>query len=1255
MDSGEELQNISNELIAECPLDFEEYPVQLDVGTVYYESTYQQLARDRDDLRQRYEREKRERESLETKYHCEFDQKVYCEEELSELSRSLSKYEEELHTLRLENSHLKAQFGQLKSAIQTRMSSVAVGVTQIGKIGESSSGNGFSFIANSTDEVSSNELYNQEVALLAQENELFKHIIDVIDKQDNSKVIVDEGVSGQSDERLRWFESEDVARFEREKAQLEDHVKELERSNIELERTLEDVRKKAEDNLRACKRENKVLESELYSQSTVVEDYEVQMAQIKQTYEGEIQQLELKLEMEVTSTKQLQQQSQQLELSIRKLEEERKELLVKIEEAYKAENEMVEERTALEERYSRDFIELRRTFEEENQKKEEMSIELERLANELVESEKQKNEMEASFFHEAQELRIQLEKERDEIYSYLNSAAVTQVMQSNVTSANQLSGYFSNPSGTQTLIKDEEWKMKLTEEVRKKEKLEAENKKLLYQVNELLEQNRGNGGSNTTSVTEHAQRLDYDRNNKMSYSDNDEKVRDLKVEIEELREHYRVLEKDAKKMKDLENKNIELCEEIEEITVKKDGMVKKQKELVKELDNSLASVQQVEDKNRQLAEEVENLSRKMRQMEENFRSEKEDWMRNYTKEKTVQTNDLLSEKESIERKYNEQTKINRNLEAEKNSLETRIFDLEREKESIERKKSEIMSNLTEEIHFERGRAKMIKDELDKSVEIFKKKTEQLETSLYEKKKRYDEEIRVLAEEKQRIRVDLENEKEAYRRRFEEERKMMEGRINEIEAKLRKQTTVSNDFVQSQVAGVIDYDAGSANVAINQSGLNSSNHQIVSDLKRQIETLRSENGALQDTIRDTERKHRREVDDLEYDFEQKSRRVKNEIEEEFRRKIDVYERQLENIKGQTSSSQDISQVIGTVSDKRGHQGMSQLVIEHKEQMDGLRKQVKLQMDAFKIENQNLKKELQDERNNLKGHRKDEVTLLHSTVHKLTEELKRLKKERENLLSKLRKEKGNCSKQIIEMNETVSKVRDECEKKIREEKENAQRSMNDLKKTLALTESRMRSIEEKYRKELHQQEVKFEYKKTELEHNTSDLEIRLRESLQIEYKIALEKEKEKFEETLRVLRKEITSLQEQRKQIQTKITQRQSMQSSHSLLVDRNWSSRKASFYKSQADTEYGISISRETEHLENRIADLERKVEVLKKEKKDINTSYRQEKMQIQEKFDRERDRVEEKYRKKIEDLKRRLHASTLQIQPFLLSSNKWVC
>ena len=185
---------------------------------------------------------------------------------------------------------------------------------------------------------------------------------------------------------------------------------------------MNDVQSKADDNLRVYQRENKELENELYSQSTVLEDYEVQISQMKQSYEEEIHQMEVKLEIEISNNKQFQEQTHQLERNICKLEEERKELLLRIEEAYKAENEVMEERNVLEESYSRDVIELRRTLEEEIQKKTEMSMEIERLMSELIESDKQKKEMEARFFQEAQELKIQLLKEREGVYAYLNGA-----------------------------------------------------------------------------------------------------------------------------------------------------------------------------------------------------------------------------------------------------------------------------------------------------------------------------------------------------------------------------------------------------------------------------------------------------------------------------------------------------------------------------------------------------------------------------------------------------------------------------------------------------------------------------------------------------------------------------------------------------------------------------------------------------------------------------------------------------------------
>lgn len=1264
MDSEEQQQEQHHEVgsyqlpLADIALDFETDPVQLDFGKVYYETTYQQLVRDRDDLRQRYERERRERESLEIKFHHEFDQKVYFEEKLSELSRNLSSYEEELQALRLENSHLKAQFGQLRSAIQTRVTSGTMGMTQGGIAGASLRSSGV-FVVDSTNDRSSvagsTEMYKQEVALLAQENELFKQIIDFIDKQEHSKVIIEQSVSAQSNERHRGVEHDEFVRLEREKIQLEERVRELERSLREQEKLLDDVHNKAEDNLRVYKRESKVLEKELYSHSTVFEDYEVQISQMKQSYEEEIHQIEIKLEIEVTNNKQLQEQTHQLERNVRKLEEERKELLLKIEDAYKVENEVVEERTVLEESYSRDFIDLRRNLEEQIQKKEELSLEIERLMGELIDSDKQKKEMEARFFHEAQELKIQLDKEREEIYSYLNGAAVNQVMmQSNIAQQTQQPGAHFISNGTQMLTKEEDWRMKLNEEIRKKERLEEENKRLLYQINDLLEQNVA-GGAIITTNGKHS--LDQEVS-KTSYSGNNQKLKDLQVEIDELRGNCRILETDAKKKKEVENKNIELSEEIEELTFKKDEMIRKQKELMKELDNSLSSVQQMEDKNRRLAEEVENLSRKIRQMEDNFRNEREDWIRNYTKEKTLQISELLSEKGTIERKYSEQVKTNKSMEAEINSFETRIYDLERAKERLERNKSEMTTHLTEEISFERSRTKTIKDELDKSVEVFKKQTEQLEASLYEKKRKYDEEIRNLEEEKQRIRADLENEKETYKRRFEEERKSMEKRINEIEAKLRQQTANGSVLVPNQVTCSFGYDESFASGPVNQPGLSSST-QSISDLKKQVDTLRSENKELQETLQDTERKYRREINDLEYDSEQKIKKVKIEIEDDFRRKIDEYERQIEELKKAISEGNTYSQEkvtgLGDEKDKRKivygvSEHMSHLMKEHNEQMDELRRQIKIQMEAFENEKQNLKRELQEERQSTVRDNKGESALLHNTIHKLTEEVKKLKQEKETLLNKLKKERGNSNRRITEMSETVTKVRDECER-LRKEREDAQKSANELKRKLMSMETRIRSMEERHRREIHQLEVKFEYKKTEFGQDTTSIESQLRESLQMEYRAALNKEREKYEDTMRVLRKEITSLQEQRKQIQMKLSS-QTTQSSYNLFVDKSVSSKKESFYNSESDIKF--RFSRDVKQMEDRIHHLEREVEVLKKEKADIKASYRQDKLQIQADFEGERDGLEDKYRRQIDELKRRLHAATAEVQSSMLVSKKWV-
>ena len=481
---------------------------------------------------------------------------------------------------------------------------------------------------------------------------------------------------------------------------------------------------------------------------------------------------------------------------------------------------------------------------------------------------------------------------------------------------------------------------------------------------------------------------------------------------------------------------------------------------------------------------------------------------------------------------------------------------------------------------------------------------------------------------------------------------MERQINEIENRLRQHNVGSSELVTNQAT------LGNGEFNGNQTGVSSASHQAKSDLKSTVDVLRSENKELQDTLRDTERNHIRKIDDLEHEHRQKIKKFKTEIEEEFRHKIDDYENQIEQLKRmgsrETKDSVEMVTCLRNASDvatyQDGCEGMADLVKDHKEQMDELRRQIKIQMEAFENEKQNLKRELQEERRNSTRGREGESRLLHNTIHKLTEEVKKLKRDKETLLNKIRKERGSSNSRITEIKETVTKVTDECNR-LRKEREDGQRTTTDLRRKLNVTESKIRSMEEKHRREIHQLEVKFEYKKTELEQDATSTESKFRESLQMEYRVALDKEREKYEETLRVLRKEITSLQEQRKQIQLKLSS-QEVQGTYSLLIDKGVSARKQSLFKSETDQE--MRFLRGTKQMEDRIYDLEQEVELLKKEKSDIKVSYKQEKVQMQEDFDRERDRLEEKYKRQIVDLKRRLQTPAAQLQSSMVMSKKFV-
>lgn len=1260
MDSDENLPDLddefSNELFPdEMAFDFGTNPVQVGLGFVNYnETTYQQLASDRDDLRQRYQRERRERERLQIKFEQEHDQKVFFEETLSVLSRNISSYEGDLQALRHENRHLKSEFEQLRSSMLTSLSSPSAPMTKVDSDDEHLGQRG-TLVASSMDQFGptsgSSDIYKQEITALAQENELFKQIIDFMDKQEQSKLALEENTSVPSNGKQEWLEN--VAGIEREKDQLEERIRELERSRDEQEKIIDEIQTKAEDNLRMYKKETKGLESELLSQTSTIDNLEIQLSQMKQLHGMEILTLEERLEAEISKNKDLQTQNSEIERDARRLEEERQGLLIKIEEAYQAETEAIEEKATLEETYARDIAELRRTMEEEVQAKTNLSVEIERLMAEVVESEKIRKDMEARFLQETQDLKIRFPKEQ-EVSSNIKDTAVNHVVVHTKSTQQAHLGSQRLPGETVMLTKDEDWKVKLNEEVRRREALEEENKKLLYQINDILEQNASGGAIVKAKAEDDSVSSQF---GKIGHcTGNSQKGQDLEAEIDDLKERCRVLEKDARKKKELEIENADLCEEIEELSSKKNEMARKQKELMRELENSLSSMTQIEDKNRRLTEETNTLSGKIRQMEYNFKNEKEDLMRSYTKDNSLQINELLTEKESMERKYNEQVKRGKNLEANIDSLETRIRELERTNERLERMRSEATNRLTEELNFERVRVATLKDDLEKSVEAFQRQTEQLKATLYENKRRYEEELKKLEEEKHRIRGDLLKEKETYKRLFEEERQSLERRINEVQTKFgqRNATPDHDEFARKSAES---YNSGNnesvSNDTVRSPSMNLST-EAISDLKKEVDILKTKNKELRERLKDTERKYLREIEDLEHNSTQNMMKVKREIEEDSRRKKDPFEKrstQLKKVDSKEKSAVLEDEVIeqGSFPGKNSFEHVDDLIKFHNEQMDELKGHVRLQLESFENEKQNFQRQLQEERQTTLRNKMKESSLLQNTVKKLTEEVKRLRQEKEILGNKLKKSSGNNKRWANELTEKVAKISNECER-LRREKDDAQKSVCDLTRKLNSAEVRIYDIEKKHHEEIHQLEVKFDFKKKELDQSIATAETKLRDGMRIEYKVLLNKEKGKHEDTMNALRKEIVSLQEQRHQLQTKLTstQRRSSQASYNLIMKKTSSSGQ-SFNKSSLGTDSMLFGLRQ---MEGKLRDLEREVETLKREKTEIKVRFRQEKIQIQSECDQQIVRLEEKYRKQIEGLKRRLREATMQVQSSALSAKR---
>ena len=257
-----------------------------------------------------------------------------------------------------------------------------------------------------------------------------------------------------------------------------------------------------------------------------------------------------------------------------------------------------------------------------------------------------------------------------------------------------------------------------------------------------------------------------------------------------------------------------------------------------------------------------------------------------------------------------------------------------------------------------------------------------------------------------------------------------------------------------------------------------------------------------------------------------------------------------------------------------------------------------------------------------------------IHSLRKDIGVLKQEKDRALRVLNKERRNAQDRDSSNSESVTRVKSEYEEKISIEREKSQRTITELKRKHTVTESKVREIESKYRDEIHTLEAKYEEQRIELESRVHQAEEEMRSRLHVEHQVRLKEEKEKYEETLRGLRREISALQEQRKQIQFKLKTTE-MPKSQRTLPDRAFVTYNKDRY-SKLEYEHKARLAEEKKKLEDRIEDLQREVQELKREKTEIKSSYREEKAQREAEFQKEKERLGERYRRERDELRRKL-------------------
>ena len=536
----------------------------------------------------------------------------------------------------------------------------------------------------------------------------------------------------------------------------------------------------------------------------------------------------------------------------------------------------------------------------------------------------------------------------------------------------------------------------------------------------------------------------------------------------------------------------------------------------------------------------------------------------------------------------------------------------------------------------------------------KQKMQSLEVMLQDVNEKHADELRNLEIQKQRMHEEFQREKQSLKRCFENEKEGLQKRLRDVESNIPggaigeteafrgdsvkaffgSQSMSENDrqmvpnYLESNLT---ETASGKDEFLKNDSKKNAEEMQRRFDEEKRdiLNRASKDKTKMEEEVREAKEKltgYRRLLEDEMDDLKRKHRKELDYVNDKLLKERAEFEERLRIDKGNSSMPRIGMTELET---KSVYYSLQENGNKHAEQ------------DMLKDELEKQKFSLTSEFDKDKGKWQCEKKKLTEAIHFLTKETNALKCEMRN--------SKNCYKQEIEKlarihdvekvtllqrttrdkDEEISRIKDDYEERLSSDRNQLQKIIDELRRKMSVTERKVKDVE------MQQKIDKMKYQEEKIGAEKSFIQSReeLKMTLEREYRKMLKEEKLKYEQTVKALKKQLSLLQDQRKEIQAKLL---SNELSGNSTTNTEQLSRNR--VKIQVEQEFLERADRERRPMENKIKDLQQEIRTLKREKTELKETLENEKQELEEELEKIQEDMRRKLSKAKEEMDRRTDA-----------------